>query len=434
MLRSRGLGGGTSLMWMRGGKETFNEWVSKHSCEGWGWNDVLPYFKELEKEIGIVTADPSVGSDEWSEALLAAGKANSMHYTSFSDDAGTHHGVGYTQFILKDGKTQNMYDVFLKHKSLPNVTVRCNAFVTHVLMAQNGCTNTAYGVHYRPTSNPCGPFSAVRARREVILTAGVIATPLILMRSGIGNHKILRECGIEPLVDLPGVGHNLTDDIAVSLTYTTERELPQEIEELGVSSVVMSPPNNAITIVAHSNTIPGLWNMPESWKPGFQLLAICHSTRSRGYVRLDPNNLEGSPIIETNYLAEKKDVKQAVKALQQLRAIGQSESLKPWKPKEVRPAEKIYSKEGLEAYARGMVYGAMYPAGTCRMGSIQGSLEKSISPPVVDPATLKVYGCERLRVMDSSVLPSNPHGLPGATVLVVALKGARILMKEHGMF
>ena len=435
ILRSRGLGGGTSLlMWMRGGKETYNEWVSTYNCEGWGWNDILPYFETLEKEIGVVTADSSV-SNEWSEALLAAGKANAMHYTSFSEENGASHGVGYNALVLKDGKMQNLFDVFVKRKSFPNVTVRCNAFVTHVLMAQNGCTNTAYGVHYRPTSNPCGPFCAVRARREVILTAGVIATPLILMRSGIGNHKVLRECGIEPLLDLPGVGHGLTDDIAVGLTYTTERELPKEAEAFGLSSVIMSPQNNAVTITAHSNALPGVWIMPESWKPGFQLVAICHSPRSRGYVRLDPNNLEGAPIIEPNYLSEKKDVKQAVKALQQLRSIGQSESLKPWRPKEVRPGEKISNKEGLEAYVRGLTYGMMYPAGTCRMGSlVQGSIEKSLSPPVVDPSTLKVYGCERLRVMDSSVLPSNPHGFPGAAVLVVAMKGACMLLHDSKQF
>lgn len=418
-------------MWMRGTKEGFNEWVSKYSCEGWGWEDILPYFKELEKEIGVVTGDSSSVSSEWSEALLAAAKANSMHFTNFGDETGLHRGVAYSQFTLKDGKTVNMFDVFVKRKNLPNVTVRCNSFVTHVLMASSGSTNVAYGAHYRPSNNPCGPFYAVRARKEVILTAGVIATPLILMRSGIGSHKTLRECGIEPLIDLPGVGCNLTDDVTVILTYATEKELPTEIETLGVSSVVMSPPNSSITIGAHTNTLPGVWNIPESWKPGFQLVAMCHGLKSRGFVKMDPNNLEGPPIIEMNYLTDKKDVKRAVDALLQLRDIGRSESLKFWRPKEVRPTEKISSKEGLEAYVRGTAFGAMYPAGTCRMGGIEGSLDKSLLPPVVNPTTLKVYGCERLRVMDSSVLPSNPHGFPGATVLAVALKGACMLVKEH---
>ncbi|KAL5457119.1 hypothetical protein EMCRGX_G034359 [Ephydatia muelleri] len=331
ILRTRCLGGGNSLFWMRGAKETFNEWVSKSSRKRLVWS--LPI--------------PSVSS-EWSEALLAAAKANSMHFTNFGDESGSHHGVGYSQFTLRDGKTVNMFDVFIKRKNLSNVTVRCNSFVTHVLMAPNGSTNVAYGVHYRPSSNPCGPYCAVRARKEVILTSGVIATPLILMRSGIGNHRTLRECGIEPLLDLPGVGQNLTDDVTVALTYATEKELPVETEKFGLSNVVMSPLNSSITIGAHTNTLPGVWNMPESWKPGFQLVAMCHGLKSRGFVKMDPNNLEGPPIIEMNYLTDKKDVKQAVKAIEQLRNIGQSESLKSWRPKEVRPTEKICSKEGLE--------------------------------------------------------------------------------------
>ncbi len=431
--RSKGLGGCTihnSLMWVRGGKESYNNWEKAYGCKGWGWNDVLPYFKELEKEITVVVGDPAK-DDPWTVALLGAGTGSQLGMPvnpNFNNDLGNEKGVSYNQYTIKHHKRENIYDVYIKGKYVPNVTVLCNTFVSRVLLKTDEKLKKAYGVEFRSANEPGGPVTVVHARKEIIMTAGVFGTPQILMRSGIGIKKDLKEAGISCILDMPGMGQSLCDDLFIAVTYKTELELPGKFVDYGIGGVIMFPEKNNIEITVQSNMMPGLYNIPDDWKPGFQVGADCHKSKSRGYMKLDPKNVEGLPIIEMNYLAEEEDLEQCIEAVRQVRQIGSSNKLKDWKPTEVMPGPKVQTREEIAVFVRGTAISTMHPSGTCRMGA-QG-LDTSKMPPVVDPSTLKVYGCEGLRIMDNSAFPDNPHGNPAAAVFVIALKGANMIIAE----
>ena len=436
--RSRGTGGCTihnSLMWVRGGKKNYDEWVTRYGCQGWSWDDLLPYFQELERDITIAVGDPSKDTP-WTKALIQAGASNGMQFKpNYNNNDGVYDGGAYyNQYTIKDGKRINIYDLYIKSQAaaVPNVTVWTDLFVIRVLFKESCEPKEAYAVQYRPMHDPFGTIKTVRARREIIMTAGVFGTPQILMLSGIGIRKDLEECKIPTVVESLGMGQSLCDDIFLALTYTTEKELPEDFMAYGIGGVLMFPTKNNTEISVQSNRMPGLFNVPDSWKPGYQVGADCHFQKSRGYMKLDPKHPEGLPFIQMNYLEAKEDMEQCKEAIKQIRSVGSGKSLKPWRPKEVVPGPHIHGDHALEAFIRGTAFSTMHPSGTCRMGAPRGycGTGPSKTPPVVDPATLKVYGCERLRVMDNSVFPQNPHGNPACGVFAVALKGAHMIIED----
>lgn len=371
--RSRGTGGCTihnSLMWVRGGKKNYDEWVSKYGCDGWGWDDMLPKFKELESEITVAVSDPSKET-QWTQDLLKAGEENGMKIkANYNNDKGEYDGGAYyNQYTIKDGKRINIHDLYIREKKLPNVFVKTDVFVTKILLNENTEPKEAYAVQYRTMHKPSDSITTVKARREIIMTAGVFGTPQILMLSGIGIPDDLKKCGIKPIVQSLGMGKSLCDDIFVALTYTTEHELPDSFMAYGIGGVLMFPHKNNIEISVQSNRMPGLFNIAEGWKPGFQVGADCHFQRSRGQMKLNPANLEGLPLIDMNYLADEYDLKQCIEAVKQVRRVGSARALRRWGTKEVVPGPKVTSDIALETFVRGTAFSTYHPSGTCRMGS-----------------------------------------------------------------
>ena len=430
--RCHGLGGCTihnSLMWVRGGKESFESWETKYGCKSWGWDDLLPLFHELEEKIKIrEVPKPRPLVDDF----IKAGEEVGLQFSSnYNNDDGNKTGVAHTRYtISEDGKRENIYDVYLKELSNQNVVdVKCHRHVNSVLLRK--CNEwEAYGVQcYNKES--CKP-EYYGAKREVILTAGVFGSPQILMCSGVGRQQDLEEAHIECKVDSPGVGQNLMDDIFLPVTYTTRKKIPEDFNLFGISGVVMFPSENDILITVQGNNMPGICNMPESWaEQGYQIGADCYLAESRGFMKLDPLRPTGLPIIDMKYLDKDKDLQQCIKAISQVREVGQTEALKHWGPQEVIPGPGVTSKEALEAFIRGTGTNTTHhPSGTCRMGPDPNDCINGIFPPVLDSRTLKVYGCSNLRVMDNSVFPENPRGNPAAAVFVVALKGAEMLIKD----
>ncbi len=432
--RSPGLGGCTihnSLMWVRGGKTAFDHWENVYKCAGWGWDKMVPLFKELEQKIDIVEVPkPRVLVDNFIQAGLDAhmGMTFNMNY---NNDDGNETGVAYNQYTIKDAKRENIFNVYLKDLSDKKlVDVKCRKFVEKVLLKQSPSNNEweAFGVACidKVSRKP----ELYGARREVILAAGVFGSPQILMRSGVGRKEDLENAGVSCLIDSRGMGQNLIDDIFMAVTYTTGVKIPNDFSVYGISGVIMFPPQNNIEITAQSNNMPGLYNIPESWSQGYQIGADCHLAKSRGYMKLDHAQITGLPIIEMNYLENDDDLQQCIEAVRQIREVGRAKPLEKWKPVEVMPGPKVTSKEALEAYVRGTSLSTMHPAGTCRMGPNQDISIEGSYPPVLDSNTLKVFGCNKLRVMDNSVFPANPAGNPAAAVFAVALKGANMIIKD----
>lgn len=430
--RSPGLGGCTihnSLMWVRGGRATYDKWKNVYKCDGWGWNDMLPLFLELEAKINITTVPdphPLVNS------FVEAGEETGLNYeVNYNNNEGNEVGVSHNQYTIKDGKRENIFDVYLKELSDANkVDVKCNEFVNRVLLKECHGNDKweAFGVECFNKKSRKVEFYG--ARREVILTAGVFGSPQILMRSGVGRKKELEEACIECKVNSYGMGRNLVDDIFMSVTYTTQEKIPEDFTVYGIGGVIMFPPINNIEITVQSNKMPGLYNIPETWEQGYQIGADCHLAKSRGYMKLDPKQPSGLPHIDMNYLDKEEDLQQCLLAVKQIRQVGNAEALESWGPVEVMPGPMIKSEEALAAYVRGTGISTMHPAGTCRMGPNQDSISEDDYPAVLNSNTLKVFGCDKLRVMDNSVFPENPQGNPAAAVFAVALKGAQMIIND----
>ena len=435
--RSPGLGGCTihnSQLWVRGGRKAFDRWEELYGCKGWGWNDVLPLFHQLESTLNVKEVPKP---RPFADSCIQAGLESGIDFTSnYNDDAGKQTGVAYTQYtILEDGRRENIYHIYLKQLADEGkVEVRCNQFVKRVIFSGAHEIKASGVVSFNTESRKQELFGA---RREVILTAGVFGSPQILMCSGIGRREHLEEASVECLVDSRGVGMNLHDDIFLPVVYKTREEVPDSFMVHGIGGAVIFPPENNTEITIQTNKMPGLFFVPKEWLQGFQIGADCHHPTSRGFMKLDPKNIYGLPIIDVNYLDSEEDVEQCVRAIKQIREIGETEALKKWGPVEVMPGPEVTSDSALRVFVRGTAQTAMHPAGTCRMGpqanpgSQNGLPPGGVPPPpVVDSDTLKVFGCEGLRVIDNSVFPENPHGNPAAAVFTVALKGAQMIIRE----
>ena len=431
--RSPGLGGCTihnSLMWVRGGKQTYQNWEGKYGCEGWGWNDMVPLFESLEKKIFIRNVP---WPHPFVNACILAGEETGLSFNiNYNNNEGKEIGVSYNQYtISEDGKRENIFDVYLKDLS-DQIDVKCSKLVDKVLLKEGQSEGTweAYGVECYSKGSRTPEYYG--AKCEVILTAGVFGSPQILMRSGVGRRQDLEVAGITCKVDSQGMGRNLVDDIFMAVTYTTEKEIPDGFTEFGIGGVIMFPPVNNIEITVQSNSMPGLYNIPKAWERGYQIGADCHHAKSRGYMTLNPEKPLGLPIIEMNYLDKHLDLQQCIEAIRQIRQVGETNALAGWGPKEVMPGSDVKSDEALAAYIRGTAISTMHPSGTCRMGPQQNfTFEDDDYPPVLDSRTLKVFGCDKLRVMDNSVFPENPQGNPAAAVFAVALKGAQMIIIDN---
>lgn len=438
LARCAALGGSTvhhSFLWVRGGRKSHDDWVKHYGCKGWGWDKLVPYFEQFEAELPGHVGDQAINSP-WENSLVKAGVENGFPFKE-NYNLADQNGTSYIRYYpIRGGKRVTLYQIFIEEPQqqgeLQNLTVIGGALVTRLLFHTRRGEKRVYGIRYIPYDDHSGPATTIKAIREVIMTAGAIGNPQILNLSGIGDPKELDDVGIkETIVDLPGVGKNLVDDVFVINNYTTNKELPEGFMSNGIGGVINF--KGKFQVTNQSTRMPGLFNIPEEWKPGFQIGMDVHEIKSRGYVRLNKDNLYGVPIINVNFLKEEEDMDACVEALKILRKIGNSKELRDWEPKEVmpRPEVKDDNTEALKCYLRGTSGTTFHYSGTCRMG-VDGVGPFS-TPPVVNPENLKVYGFENLRIMDASIFPQNPNGNPQATSYCVARIGAEMVIKDMKM-
>lgn len=435
--RCAALGGSTvhhSFLWVRGGKKAHDDWANSYGCPGWTWEKFVPYFEEFEAELPGVIGDDAKDS-EWEKALIKASIDCGMPWNiDYNNKEGIQDGTSYIRYYpIRDGRRVTMYQYFVelpqKNGELKNLIVRDDALVTRLLFEKRGTEHKVYGVQYRPYTNHSGPVMNIKVNREVIMTAGAIGNPQILNLSGIGDSTELQKAGIAMIrnVELPGVGKNLVDDVFVINNYTTNKELPDGFMSNGIGGVINFIGKFQIT--NQSTRMPGMFNIAEEWKPGFQISMDVHEIKSRGYVHLDKNNLYGVPIINLNYLKEEEDVEACVQALKILRKVAHNDALKAWEPKEVMPKPEVKddNDEALRCYIRATSGTTFHFSGTCRMGTKTAPFA---TPPVVNPKNLKVYQFQNLRIMDASIFPQNPNGNPQATSYCIAAIGAKMVIDD----
>lgn len=451
--RGKTLGGSTAINGMvaiRGQAADYDGWRSI-GLSGWGWADVLPIFKQHEDYFAGDNENHASGG-EWrvdaprmrwpvldaiKESAVQAGIAATEDFNT-----GDNFGVGPIHVNQKNGCRWSAADAFLKPaRHRPNLVVQTNAVVDQVLM--EGCRAT--GVTWRQG----GVGVSARATREVILAAGALGSPQILMRSGIGPAAHLAGHGISVVADRPGVGANLQDHLQIAMRYeisnaaTLNAHMHSNLAKARMAAQFALTRRGPLTMAPcqlglFARSSPEVqradlgYNVLAFSRAGFQaefdrfpgLTMIVYDLRpsSRGAVRLASKDAAAAPAICVNYLASERDQSVAANAIRLTRRIMGQAALARHQPRERWAGAEVPSSDehGLIEVARAIGVSIFHPVGTAKMGLPS-------DPMAVVDAELKVIGVQNLRVIDASVMPTLISGNTATPTLMIAEKGAALI-------
>ena len=457
--RGKVLGGSSTInamVFVRGQPSDYDDWEAAGN-PGWGWRDVLPYFRKLEdSERGpnhwrgtggpLHVADPSADVHPLCEVYLRAGvEAGLLRNPDLNGESS--EGVGINEITTLGGKRMPAARAYLRPAmKRPNLRVASRALATTVDMAGG----RAVGVTYLRE----GTLMRAGARREVILAAGSINSPLLLQASGIGPGPELNALGIDVLVDRSAVGRNLQDHLCVDYLYrarvpTLNRTLGTWRGRFlaGLEYVLRRRGPLALSVnqgggffrtregIARPNMqlyfsplsyvrgVPGRRALmrPDPF-PGFLLSVQPCQPTSRGHVRLRSSDPLAPPVIVPNSLATEHDVLEMLDGARFLRRLAATPSLSSVIEEELAPGPAVTSDAQLIEDLRHRASTVFHPVGTCRMGPDPTST-------VVDHR-LRVHGVASLRVVDASVFPTLTSGNVNAPTLMVAEKAADLLLAD----
>ena len=447
--RGRVLGGCSSIngmIYMRGQAADYDGW-QQMGCTGWGWQDVLPWFRRAEDHYAGESEFHGAGGElrvekqrlRWDilDAFQAAAEQYGVPSTS-DFNRGNNLGVGLFDVTQRKGWRWNAVDAFLKPvRSRANLKVVTGATVDRVVIEQG----QARGVAYRHN----GQKLTAKARGEVLLAAGAIGSPAIPERSGIGDAACLSALGIAPLLDRPEVGGNLQDHLQlrcafrvsgvstlnqrassligkamIGMEYVLRRTGPMAMAPSQLGMFLKSDPRVETPDLEYHVQPLSLEAFGGGLDPFPAFTAsVCHlRPQSRGRTAIASADPAAAPRIAPNYLSSEADRAVAAEAIRITRRIVGQPALAPYRPEEVRPGADYTTEAELEAAAGRIGTTIFHPAGTAAMGS------------VVD-ARLKVMGVDRLRVIDASVMPRITSGNTNAPVMMIADKGAAMVLEDN---
>lgn len=426
--RGKGLGGSSlinAMMFLRGHRASY-DW----GLPGWTYDELLPFFRRSENLGGVPDRDPAVRG---MSGPLRVGPSPEPHpladafleaawedgHRIVTDVAnGLEEGFGWIDQSIYRGRRFDAATAYLRPAmSRPNLHVITDALVHRVLFDGDRCIGAEYSIG--------GEVRQVRCTREVVLAAGAVGSPQVLMLSGIGPAAHLDEHGITPLVDAPGVGENLQDHVMSGLVYEAAQPVPPgttgHVEAAGHVSTRFAGnrPDVQIALVdlpIRARHLPG----PAAGE-GYTIMVSLMSPRSRGQVRLAGPEPGAHMRIDPRYYADGRDLDVMVDGLLMARDTGTAPALSQWLGKEVLPGPAQVEDPELKDYLRTNLRAYDHFAGTCRMGADDAS--------VVDP-DLRVRGVIGLRVADASVMPSIVSSNTNATVHAIAERAAELMKSD----
>jgi choline dehydrogenase len=450
--RGRTLGGSSSvnaMIYIRGSRYDYDTWRDEYGCEGWGYTELFPYFLRAENNsrgasaFHGATGPLSVQDPRYKSSLTAAfvDAARRCGMAANDDFNGTQQdGAGFYQVTQRGGRRWSAADAYLHPAAeRPNLTVQTDALVTGIVI-EGG---RAAGVRYLQR----GAEELARAEREIILAAGAIGSPHLLMLSGIGPADHLREHGIAVMADSPGVGANLSDHPIVTAMWSTpkSRSLAEKAGPRNLLRWQLTHSGPMATNVAEaggfSRTEPSLpapdiqWHaLPVPYENGgltdptiraLSLLITLVAVGSRGKIRLRSPDPRHKPAIDPAYLSDIDDLEPLVKAIRMAREFAAARPLSKLCTSELAPGEDARTDAELREFIRNDITTIYHPVGTCAMGG-DSRLAASKLTSVVD-TELRVRGIEGLRVVDASVMPTVPRGNTNAPTIAIAERAADLL-------
>ena len=454
--KGRMLGGSSSvngMVFVRGSKANWDEWRDL-GCEGWGYDDVLPYFRRMEDrrdgnpdyrgQGGPITVSDVAHRSPVSEAFKQACHELGAPYLD-DYNIGQNEGVADLQMSIRKGRRCSTAVGYLKPaRKRNNLTVLTESIADKLIFDGKKCI----GINYLQNGNPLSAY----ARKEVILCAGSIESPAILERSGVGNPRILKNAGVEPIHTLEEVGENLHDHLQVRMSFEIEGERT-------VNDILGNPILGALELLKYIFTRRGLFatstvvshaimkSRPESDTadtkiqialmsgadrysgsgsgtdtcPGMTLGTFQIRPKSRGSIHIVNGDPTSAPEIQVNYLKDRQDQIDTIAGLRLIRNVAAQMRTRGHIRRELLPGNDVVSDDALLEYARETGQTSWHPISTCRMGNDENA--------VVDPR-LRVIGLAGLRVADASIMPTMVSTNTNAPCIMIGEKAADIILHD----
>lgn len=454
--RGKVLGGSSSIngmIYMRGQAGDYDHWADLTDDASWRWDKVLPLFKQSEDYYGGASENHGVGGEwrvekqrlSWDILNAFRDAAQQVGIPKTSDfNGGDNSGSAYFDVNQRRGIRWNTSKAFLKPAARrPNLTIMTGCHVERLLLeaTETGprCTGIVFtggGTQWQAT-----------AKRETLLTAGAIGSPQLLQLSGIGPAALLREHGITPVLDSPGVGGNLQDHLQlrmvfkvqgvktlnvmasnivgkmqIGLQYALFQSGPMSMAPSQLGAFAKSDPQQATPNLQYHVQPLSLdkFGEPLHAFPAFTASVCNLRPTSRGHVHIASADSYAAPKIVPNYLSTEQDRAVAADALRLTRAIAAAPALKKFAPQEYKPGVQFQSQEELAQAASQIGTTIFHPVGTCRMG-VTGD-----AASVVD-SSLRVIGVAGLRVVDASIMPYITSGNTNSPTVMIAEKAAQMI-------
>jgi choline dehydrogenase-like flavoprotein len=451
-MRGKVVGGSSSINhmgWVRGNRGDYDRWAA-NGLDGWSYAEILPYFKRAETwEEGGNTFRGGDGPihvirgrsrDPLFDAFIAA--ADALGYPLTPDHNGENpEGLARGQSNIKDGRRHSLADAYLRPAmKRGNITLATKAHVTRLIM--NG--NRVEGVEYVQRGNTV----QAHAESDVILSGGVFNSPQILMLSGIGPADELTSHGITPVVDLPGVGHNLQDHIAALVTGSRPNPGPF-IRELRFDRMVLNILNAHLFGSGPATVLPGglhgyirtepsldvpdiqlifrgVSTDPHLWFPGVRqpeadrcgVRPVLLHPHSRGHLKLASADPFDKILIHQNFFDDERDINTLRRGIRVARDILGHAILDGIRGDEIAPGPAATTDADIDAWVRGSASTAHHPCATCAMG---------VGEDAALDGDFRVRGTEGLRVVDASAMPDLVSGNINACVVMMAEKASDII-------
>ncbi|MGR9235110.1 choline dehydrogenase [Rhizobium leguminosarum] len=453
--RGKALGGSSAIngmVYMRGHPADFDHWTNLGN-EGWGWSDVLPYFKKSERNVrggddyfggdGELSVTDPVQRHPTTDDFLQSVKAVGIPEIR-SLNAPPFEGVSYQQFTIRGGRRETSYTAFIKPiLGRKNLTVRTGVHVLRVIVEGGEAT----GVEILDR----GETQIVKAAREVVVSAGALSSPQILMLSGIGARDHLQGFDIPVIVDLPGVGENLQDHWAAPFVarvgardsynsnlqglrkyvegarYLFNRRGFLALGSSAVSAYVKTSPDQLqpdlqLAIRPVSAVFRPDGSVVIDPKPGIGGAVVLVGPKSTGRMELKSPDPLKAPAFHPNYLSDPSDMARTLYGMRLLRRVLAAEPLARRIAAEVAPGPAVESDQDLSNFIRQSGNTAWHQTGTCKMGCDEMA--------VVD-ARLRVHQIKRLRVADASIMPRITSGNTNAPSIMIGEKAADMIIADR---